>query len=245
MSDDLQELCEGFLHVEKTPEANMAEFCLCRQTCARKTVSCCALIFNAEKACVFKHIYRNQKIGRKVVHAEQLALQDANFLRCIGALHRIQFFLTYNPCHFSGGHNGFIKKISCTNSILEFYARNAHLNIGIEIVISYPYRAHWRTQSCSCNLQTELAPPCYLHSILLARKGIALLKDRGIAIRSFCAQDYDLLMRQFFPQLLPLFETHRARILDRRALCDLFTAKVIDDCRPESDEMQCSFCSEA
>ena len=126
-----------------------------RNSCARKTVTCVAAIFSGD-VCIYTTYHHNMRLWNGTQHAEKTTLEDEasglpvqSHPGC-----RLVLYITYNPCHFSGGHRVPHNK-SCTDHILAF---KAQYQIEISIKISYTYRAHWRTNSCNCARPTPHLP---------------------------------------------------------------------------------------
>ena len=105
----------------------------------------------------YMNCYRGSE--RDNYHAEQFMLEDEELATSIatspalsadspeGAGGRLSVFLTYQPCHFSGGHVKNIGKAvttSCTNRLLE-WNRSTLRPAGVTLTILLPkiYRAHW------------------------------------------------------------------------------------------------------
>ena len=77
----------------------------------------------------------------------------------------MNIYLTYQPCHFSGGHYRKSNN-SCTESLIQYYNNVLKpYSISANIRFGYLYRAHW-TES-----------PKYVIMIKNAQEGIKLLRE--------------------------------------------------------------------
>ena len=102
---------------------------------------------------------------------------------------RLLLYLTYQPCHHSGGHS---KKVlgdhgtSCTE-LLCSYVREVlrPQHVALEVRISYTYRAHWEVGEYD---------PKYEPAVLAARRGLQLLVDEGVRLEPFAAADWSWLV---------------------------------------------------
>lgn len=244
---DIQQFCEAFLHIEETPEIGMNEFCICDIPCKKKTVTGIVLLYSKKNEKIFSKLYVNTKIKNENVHAEQLLAQDQDIIDRLDDCRRILLYLTYNPCHYSGGHCGFRKHVSCTNTLIKY--KEQYLdprNIFLEIAISYPYRAHWKVRSECCNLQNKFAPFCYSAAIHSARKGLSLLCKKGIKVRELNTYDYMQLLDYCSPCARNTYTSNMDFILEKRKSCDLFVKSVLSFYKDfEQNDMKCGFCSES
>ena len=105
----------------------------------------------------YQNCYRGSE--RTNFHAEQFLLEDKQLSAAIadpdmiaayaadGAERRVSLYLTYQPCHFSGGHVKTIGKAvttSCTNRLLKWAMTElAPHGVSMEVVLAKIYRAHW------------------------------------------------------------------------------------------------------
>ena len=240
---NVSSFCNAYLHIECTPEAKLKEFCFCSlKKCHRKTVTCTVRLQDDQENDIlvkyFTNIYDREK--KMMIHAEELAINDEAILSSIPHCKNVIFYLTYNPCHFSGGHNGSCNQRSCTLSLLQFQKKIA--KCYFEIVISYTYRAHWMTQRCGCNL--DVAAGKYKPNILKSQEGIHLLFQRGIEMRSFHERDYDFLKCVMHSQMLTFYKMHRNHILQYRKKMDAFVQSVLDKYKYGSQQLwTCQICS--
>ena len=118
MIGSVGQLCGSFFHIEATPEDGIPQLCLSAElggpVCARKTVCCVARVQAgaADGTWVDKYVGRYfncwQGNSQANLHAEHFLLQDAGLAAAVGALDdgqgRLLLYLTYQPCHHSGGH---------------------------------------------------------------------------------------------------------------------------------------------
>lgn len=240
---NVSSFCNAYLHIESTPEANLKEFCFCSlKKCQRKTVTCTVRLQDHQENDIivkyFTNAYDREK--KMMIHAEEIAMNDKDVLLYVPHCKNITFYLTYNPCHFSGGHNGSCNTKSCTLSLLKFQKKFAKCHF--EIVIAYTYRAHWMTQKCDCKF--DVAPVKYEPNILKSQEGIYMLFQRGIQLRSFKEKDYDFLQCVMHPQMLMFYKMHRNYILQCRKQMDSFVESVLEKYKYESNQFWiCRKCS--
>ena len=231
--ETVSELCEAFLHVEPTPEASMDEWCMCEDAkCRRKTVVCIARLTDADASAeLFVKCFRNTTVAfpawQASVHAERQFVRDDEFAAHLRSHeHRrttLTLLLTYNPCHFSGGHSTRLRNTSCAQDLIAFAA--AHPTVRIVVKCSYVYRAHWRTSECpSCCAPT--APKHYASKVRNAQDGIQRLRAAGIDMLPFDAADYELALRHCAPSVRAAYAANgAARAI--RARADAFVGRVI------------------
>ena len=137
---------------------------------------------------------------------------------------RLLLYLTYQPCHHSGGH----KKrgmgehgTSCTELLLRHVAdvlRPARVQLVIRL--PYLYRAHWETGG----YDRKYAP-----AVLAARRGLELLANEpGIELASFAPGDWDWLVAHCDAQVRTAWREGKppfnAAALEARARMDAFVA---------------------
>ena len=182
----MDDFCAAFFHIDASNEANIhKDVCLCNsKTCIRKSVTCIATLSkNGENK--YKAVYQNNEYSKMRIHAEILMIHDQNLRNVLVPNACLTLYLTYQPCHFSGGHFS-VHKNSCTLSLLRFYsAILAPRKISMVVKVAYIYRAHW----------TNMVR--YSKHIRNARDGIALLKNAGILVESFNRQDWCFVSQQY------------------------------------------------
>ena len=103
---------------------------------------------------------------------------------------RLVLYLTYQPCHHSGGHNSNRMGehgTSCTRLLCD-YVRDvlAPAGVTLEIKIAYLYRAHWQVGSYD---------PKYAPAVRAAREGLEMLAGHGITLDAFWRADWEWLLR--------------------------------------------------
>jgi hypothetical protein len=225
---NVSSFCNAFLHIEPTPEAGLKEFCLCSaKKCYRKCIVCIIRLQNSKGDDILEKVFKNNTNHdiKYTTHAEEMGMRDDEIVAHMPLTSKMIFYITYNPCHFSGGHKGYCNDKSCTLQILQFKERFP--NVEFEIIISYTYRAHWRTYPCECAF--VLAPVKYAPNILTAQHGIYLLVSNGVRIRSFEMCDYTYLECFMNEDMLCVWKEKRDVILQKRAEIDSFVQKVIDE----------------
>lgn len=138
------DLCNEFIHIEETPEANLNETCVRCSKCRRKSVTCVVVLANACGETVFSKVYKNERFGKPAKHAEIFMIDDMQLRSHLEYTKSLTLYLTYQPCHFSGGHVS-PSRFSCTNALIGF-KKHVLDPLGIHTVVkfAYLYRAHWR-----------------------------------------------------------------------------------------------------
>lgn len=222
---NVETFCNAFLHIENTPEANLEEFCLCDKVCSRKTVTCVACVYMHETL-LYQKTFTNETNERlnTVIHAEESMTEDSELLQFMNKASLLKLYITYNPCHFSGGHKGWCNRKSCTLRLIRLSERFPC--VDMEIVVAYTYRAHWRISGCRC-LPRSTAPEKYAPNILKAQEGIFLLQKKGIFVRSFQPLDYDFLVCLMDENVKSVWKSRRDEILQKRAEIDAFVTQVL------------------
>lgn len=137
--------CDEFLHIEPIYERTIEEQCACHMTCIRKSVTCVACVFASDGTLKTTRIFKNSHSKRHgSVHAEHFLIQDASLRASFEKDARLMLYMTYQPCHFSGGHFT-PSRVSCTESLLLFSNNILKpLNMSLTIKISQLYRVYWR-----------------------------------------------------------------------------------------------------
>ena len=210
----LDQFCASFYHVEATPEGDMKALCLSTacglRPCPRKTVVAVARVQRVGGAHedVYVARYSNCFKGSSEsnVHAEHFMLSDAGLAHAIQAATagsrggsggqrgqpaavRLTVYLTYQPCHHSGGHSrrGMGEHGTSCTELLCSYLRDvlAPLGITLELKITYLYRAHWEAGA----YDSKYAP-----AVEAARKGLRLLSEAGIACSACNGGDWEWLI---------------------------------------------------
>ncbi len=140
--EKITNLCDEFLHIDETPEAHITKLCVSHQ-CRRKSVTCIARILEQNEE-IYVGIYKNDAIHqRNSIHAEIFMTVDTVLRQHLKENRQLIMYLTFQPCHFSGGHRRQSHK-SCTEHLIQFYLKNLKpLNMSLIIKIGYIYRAHW------------------------------------------------------------------------------------------------------
>ena len=198
------QLCAAFFHVEPTPEADCAELCLCAarggQACPRKTVVCVLRVqhrrlrdsSDPEPPWDDLYVARSQNCFRggteSNIHAERFLMADPGLADTLCALpddgeRRVVLYMTYQPCHHSGGHRrrGMgAHGTSCTEAILEYVERSLRpRGVTLELKIAYLYRAHWEEGAFH---------PKYQPAVEAAR-GLRLLASAGVRLSALTHHD--------------------------------------------------------
>ena len=201
------QFCASFYHIEPTPEGGIPELCLnaaCgQQPCPRKTVVLVARL-QQQKADnswtdVYVARYSNCFQGgtEANMHAEKFLLSDPKLSAALNGMPqaggRLILYLTYQPCHHSGGH----KKrgmgehgTSCTELLLRFVADVLMpRRIILDIRLTYIYRAHWAQGGYDRK---------YEPAVMAARRGLELLAQQAphVELSALAPSDWDWLIGQ-------------------------------------------------
>ena len=249
------QLCAAFFHVEPTPEDGIAEVCLCAAeggaVCPRKTVVCVARVQqrDGQDTCAWHDTYVARysncfQGGTEAnLHAERFLVQDSQLERALTALPsdatcRLLLYMTYQPCHHSGGHRrrGMgTHGTSCTEALLA-YARSAlhPRGIALQLRIAYLYRAHWEEGAFD---------PKYQPAVEAARKGLQLLAQGGVELCALTHADWEWLVTQCDPDVQrawrearpPFQPVHR----QLRAQLDDFVAAALEAYAADSAPAAC------
>lgn len=192
-----EQFCAAFYHIEDTPEAGQPEMCLCRRPCPRKTVCLIARLQRASddggwrEAYLARYVNCYRGSGTTNLHAEHFLTQDPQLdaaVRGLGGPGRLTLYLTYQPCHKSGGHDVATMGsayTSCTELLIRHLRTHlAPHGVEIDVAVAYIYRAHWRE---------GMYPKKYAPVVASAREGLRLLFAAGIGVRAFGAEDWGFL----------------------------------------------------
>lgn len=196
-----RQFCAGFFHVEASVEANARQVCLCYGPCYRKTVTCVARLHSRGRDTLVR-IYSNcHRAAGPALHAENFVVLDAVLreqIRSCGEGDILVLYLTYQPCHFSGGHDR-TRDTSCTETLVRFHAEElAPRGIQLMIKVCYLYRAHW------------LDMQSYSPMITNALEGLRLLRRSGVLLEAMCRRDWQFLVGLTVPQVRRAWEEARA-----------------------------------
>ena len=224
--DGISDFCASFFHMEAVPEVGMEETCVAKTCCARKSVVCIArLVHRGED--VFVSRYSNspfvKRRGSRRVHAEQFVVYDKALRDKVasspGAC--LVLYLTYQPCHFSGGHT--FSQIdradtSCSLLLERFHSSFlAPRNVSLDLKVAFVYRSHWKT---------SLVHPRYAPAIERSKEGIRLLKRAGVGMAAFRAQDWEYVLSHCTSDVRDAFREKRPPFTDdvrfERAALDVF-----------------------
>lgn len=162
------------------------------------------------------------------MHAEVFMLADPELRDVLTARQsrcRLQLYITYQPCHHSGGHT-IHSTSSCTLKLLEFIRTTlAPFGVQMEIIIPYLYRVHWRNMDK------------YNEMIHNANVGLRLLQEAdGVIIRGMESSDWS-----FVVSLSPQYLQHAYQsgeipfdrnFLHTRSVMDTFVKNFLEE-RPD------------
>jgi len=243
------QFCASFFHIEPTPEADIPELCLCKDAgvCPRKTVVGVARLqrpigaVSGDEAAwtdVYCARYSNcfQGGSELNLHAEKFLLADEGLRAAIaslpsaesnGARGRLLFYLTYQPCHHSGGHKarGMGEHgTSCTELLLRYVEGElAPAAVTLSLRLAYIYRAHW----------TDGFHPKYAPAVQAARRGLELLASRAphIELDALTSDDWEWLVSVSDASVRTAWRERAAPFSDEvrqaRARLDAFVATVL------------------
>ncbi|KAL3914274.1 MAG: hypothetical protein SGPRY_007680 [Prymnesium sp.] len=195
----LAQFCAAFYHIEPTVEAGLEELCLAPTRCPRKSVACIARLQRRhasgswEDAYVCRYHNCYQGSSEANVHAERFLCDDKVMQSAVESVRggRLVLYLTYQPCHFSGGHSSqrMGGRTSCTKLLLEYSEKQlAPHQVALEIRVAYIYRAHWKEGCYS---------PKYKTAVDSAIEGLKLLSSHpGVSISALNDEDWKFLAHQ-------------------------------------------------
>jgi hypothetical protein len=142
----------------------------------------CVGILSKDAEQIYSCVYKNKIIeDGSAIHAEMFLIGDPMLRSKLEKNQVLTLYLTFQPCHFSGGHR---KKsfISCTEALQQFYIKKLQvLNIQLVIKFAYIYRAHW--------IHTPIR---YIPMIENARSGLRILKTFA-DVKIIDESDYKIL----------------------------------------------------
>lgn len=185
------QFCGAFFHAKWCYEWDVKEtLCLVDRQCYRTVVFLVARLSEPGKNHPYVARYMNCYRGRTDLncHAEEFMLQDPTIQAATQGT--LELFLTYQPCHLSGGSKHVTQHpISCTLRLVEFQ-RN-HPALRITVVPTAIYRAQYTDPS---GFRTQQQAAVFLQRVQLARDGLALLVAHGIRLRGPERTDWDFLI---------------------------------------------------
>jgi hypothetical protein len=165
------------------------------------------------------------------VHAERFLLHDERLRKAIAALPdsggTLVLYLTYQPCHHSGGHRrrGMGEHgTSCTTLLLDYLREElSPRNVRMEVRIAYLYRAHWSAGAYD---------PKYEPAVMAARSGLHLLKKNGVVLSALSTADLDWLATQCSPSVHAAWRDGEPpfgrAVREARARLDAFVAAFLE-----------------
>lgn len=186
--DSREAFCKAFFHGKPCKEWKVKEhLCLCQQRVCRMTEVYLLAAWKTE--C---RLYQNVFCGSTTtnIHAEECMQYDFFQQFPDAATDTVTLYLTYQPCHFCGGHQNMTShNKSCTHLLLQLLERQPQLRL--DIVCSNIYRAHYSEPAFFPCEQEAVA---FRERVQLARQGIVLLKRHPrVTLRGFTPQDWKFL----------------------------------------------------
>ena len=178
-------LCAAFFHWADTPEAGLSLGCLRDGVpCSGKTTVCIAVLrqlLENQWQDVYIARYKNCSSGANC--AEDSLLVDETLLLKMQRACQSQLLTIYinkQPCHKSTSTRA---DWSCTEALIAFGRSHA---LSIDLVVAYPYRAHWDKRTVRPELR---------NCIENARIGLQILRHaEGLRLRAFDHADWDFLI---------------------------------------------------
>lgn len=214
MGLDVADLCYYFHHVSECPECETHESCLCcYKTCTRKSVCCIADLVGDSRS--FHAIYKNRRSKEKTLHAEQILTRCESLRAAISdcTQSRLTLYLTFQPCHYSGGRPGTDNHTSCTLALVKFKEFADCFRCKIVLKVANLYRVHW-----SCEPERSL----YADKISNAVSGLGLLINH-FDIDMFDARDWKYVEEMYGCTNLRYDPSH---IAARRRICEYFSTEM-------------------
>ena len=147
---EICDLCDEYLHIDDTPEAKIKEICTNCVCCIRKSVTCVCIVKNKTHEIIYSKVYKNKimESSQLARHAEMFFISDVKLREILDFNQVITLYLTYQPCHYSGGHYK-PSTNSCTEALCHFNEKILkYYDIKLKIRFAYLYRAHWVMSNC-------------------------------------------------------------------------------------------------
>ena len=152
---------------------------------------------------------------------------------------RLVLYMTYQPCHHSGGHSRRSMgqhSTSCTELLIRHVRETLRSRaVHLELRIAYLYRAHWEKGSFD---------PKYAPAVDAARRGLQLLAKEGVQLSAFTPVDWQWLVtlcddrtRRAWQERSPPF---RDDVLAARERMDAFVKAAIEKhaAEPEAEDAE-------
>lgn len=195
----IEQFCQAFWHIRETPEGGFAATCLNNNKCSTKP-AIVLLVYG-------DYIARYSNCADRY-HAEDFIYQDLQLLNLLNSTikQKLLLYITLQPCHYSSKD----MKKSCTVNLIEFAKQH---NVEMEIVITYPYRTHWKILSQEDHAKYDVA-------IKNAGAGLKLLVQH-FKVRAMSFKDWKYLMK-----FADKFEINNEKLNQRNAM-DLYCASII------------------
>ena len=184
------ELCTFYHHVTPCPECpgiGEAFSCIAKEACTRKSVCCIAALRGDNGKLFWEGMFVNayEPGKRSRVHAEAQLVQCTSLHRAIREnplASELRLWLTFQPCHYSGGNDRDRSSLSCTELLHEFYRQHLRpAGVRLCVQVANVYRAHW----------SRLAEAkTHMQCILASRSGLALLASFA-SVSAFTREDWE------------------------------------------------------
>ncbi len=205
----LQDFCIGFLHIDKCFEWDQKRTCCFEKPCKRFGIQRYSLCSYGRENFVFGTLYqRSRWQHKKNLHVEDLAVASKplayalELLRTFTGIH-VTFYISYQPCHHSGGNRWMNRphSKSCAETLLAWYEK-ALKPYGISLTAKCCglYRAHWEDESL---FRSDDDVANFGQKASRAREGIRLLKNAGIEMCGMTRKDWKFLAQFIKDDCIP------------------------------------------
>lgn len=165
------------------------------------------------------------------LHAEDFFVSDEEVLNVLesGIDVKVVLYVTFQPCHKSGGDETFGKtKIhakSCTNTLINFVTQ--YQNLTLEVICVNIYRAQYTERK---GFRSEESAELFSERVCLARQGIYLLSQcERVTLRAMSREDW-LFMNKLVRRKGRRVFTIPAELMRIRESVDLCVQQCIDSC---------------
>lgn len=190
--NNLPDFCQGYFHIDDCKEWDQNEYCLqCstfktnglltnKKVCLKSTVHGLLTIYdNINNQIIFYKAYKNIFMGstEENIHVEDLIVADKELEAYLKENLIVTLYISYQPCHHSGGRRNMaadhIHTKSCTELIRKWWIEKLiPKNITFNIKCLGIYRAHWTDEN---SFGSDFDRDVFLNRTERAREGLRLL----------------------------------------------------------------------